>query len=124
MTTATATTVRRTPRQRRRTLRRYIPPQHGAWAMLLLPWLVGVLTAGFRWVQLPLLGAWLAGYLFSYYLLQAIKSRRPGRFRAQLRAYAIPTFLLGGLVLALRPHLLWYAPVYALLLGVNLAYAA
>ena len=91
--------------------------------MLLVPWLAGVLTAGFRWVHLPLLGAWLAGYLFSYYLLQAVKTRRPGRVRAQLLAYATPTILLGGLVLTLQPQLLWYAPAYALLLGINVAYA-
>ncbi|SCL15329.1 YwiC-like family protein [Micromonospora inyonensis] len=47
---------------RRRTARKYIPPQHGAWAMLLVPWLAGVLVAGFRWLHLPLLVAWLAGY--------------------------------------------------------------
>jgi hypothetical protein len=114
----------RPPAPRRRVLRRFIPPQHGAWAMLLVPWLTGVLTAGFRWLHLPLLGAWLTGYLLSYYLLQAIKTRRPGRVRAQLWAYATPALLLGGPVLALRPQLLWYAPAYALLLAVNVAYAA
>jgi hypothetical protein len=92
--------------------------------MLIVPWLAGVLTAGFRWVHLPLLGAWLSGYLLSYYVFQAVKTRRPGRFRAQLVAYAGPTVLLGGLVLALRPAVLWYAPAYALLLAVNAAYAA
>lgn len=118
-----AATDHRSPAPWRRTLRRYLPPQHGAWAMLLLPWLAGVIIAGFRWVHLPLLGAWLAGYLLSYYAFQAIKTRRPGRVRAQLWAYAIPTVALGGLVLALRPHLLWYGPAYALLLAVNAGYA-
>ncbi|MBX6748072.1 MAG: YwiC-like family protein [Micromonosporaceae bacterium] len=91
--------------------------------MLLVPWLAGVLTAGFRWPHVPLLGAWLAGYLASYYVFQAVKTRRPGRFRAQLVTYAIPTVLLGGLVVALRPPVLWYAPAYAGLLAVNAAYA-
>jgi hypothetical protein len=91
--------------------------------MLLVPWLAGVLTAGFRWVHLPLLGAWLAGYLASYYVFQAVKTRRLNRFRAQLVAYAVPTVLLGGLVLGLRPSVLWYAPAYALLLAVNAGYA-
>lgn len=108
---------------RRRTVRQFIPPQHGAWGMLLLPWLTGMLAAGFRWVHLPLLGAWIAGYLFSYYALQSVKTRRPGRFRAQLLAYGVPTVLLGGLVLALHPALLWYAPAYAALLAVNVVYA-
>jgi hypothetical protein len=109
---------------RRRLARRYLPPQHGAWAMLLLPWLAGVLSAEFHWLHLPLLFAWLTGYLFSYYLFLAVKTRRPGRFRPQLLVYAVPTALVGGLVLALRPSLLWYAPAYALLLAVNVGYAA
>jgi hypothetical protein len=103
--------------------RRFIPPQHGAWAMLLVPWLAGVLTVGFRWLHVPLLGAWLSGYLFSYYLLQAVKTRRPHRVRRQLLVYATPTVLLGGLILALRPQLLWYAPAYAALFAVNVGYA-
>jgi hypothetical protein len=106
-----------------RAVRRFIPPQHGAWAMLLVPWLAGVLAAGFRWLHLPLLGAWVAGYLFSYYALQAIKTGRPGRVRAQLLAYGLPTAALGWVVLVLRPAVLWYAPAYAALLAVNLAYA-
>ncbi|GAB1692192.1 YwiC-like family protein [Krasilnikovia sp. M28-CT-15] len=108
---------------RRRSVRQFVPPQHGAWAMLLVPYLVGVLVAGFHWPHLPLLGAWLAGYLLSYYALQAVKTRRPGRFRAQLLLYAPVTALLGGLVVLARPQVLVYAPAYALLLAVNAAYA-
>ena len=104
--------------------RRFVPPQHGAWAMLLLPWLAGTLVAGFRWLHLPLLLAWLSGYLASYYALLAVKTRRPRRFKDQLWFYAPPTLALGAVVLALRPAVLWYAPAYALLLAVNVAYAA
>ncbi len=101
-----------------------MPPQHGAWAMLLLPWLVGVLGAGFRWLHIPLLVAWLTGYLASYYALLAVKTRRLSRFTAQLWVYVPPTVLLGALVVALRPSVLWYAPAYGALLAVNVAYAA
>ena len=108
---------------RPRSARRFLPPQHGAWAMLVVPWLTGVLVAGFRWPHLPLLGAWVAGYLLSYYVMQAVKTRRPRRFRDQLLAYGAATALLGGLVLVLRPHLLWFGLVYAPLLLVNAGYA-
>lgn len=99
--------------------RRFTPPQHGAWAMLMVPWLAGVLTAGFRWPHLPLLGAWLAGYLLSYYALQALKTGRPSRFAPQLLLYGPITAALGGLVVAVRPQVLVYAPAYAILLAVN-----
>ena len=41
----------------------WVPNQHGAWAMLILPLAVGALRAGPRWVHLWLLAAWLIGYL-------------------------------------------------------------
>lgn len=111
------------PGPRRRSRHRFVPPQHGAWAMLLVPYLVGVLLVGLRWPHLPLLGAWLAGYLLSYYVLQAVKSRRPGRFRPQMLLYAPATALLGALVVATRPQVLVYALAYAPLLAVNVWYA-
>lgn len=122
MTGAPATTTAR-PRGRRRTARQYLPPQHGAWAMLLVPWLAGVLVAGFHWPQVPLLGAWLAGYLLSYYALQAIKTRRAARFRPQLLLYGPITAALGAPVVVARPQVLAYAPAFAVLLLVNAYFA-
>lgn len=113
------TTRTRPPAGRRKKARRFIPPQHGAWAMLLVPWLAGVLTAGFHWAHLPLLGAWLAGYLFSYYALQAIKIQRLARFRPQLLLYGPITAVLGLLVAVARPPVLAYAPAFVVLLAVN-----
>ncbi|WP_433351081.1 YwiC-like family protein [Micromonospora sp. CA-111912] len=111
------------PVTNRRRIRRFLPPQHGAWAMLLLPYAVGVVLVGPHWPQVPLLGAWLAGYLLSYYAFQAIKSRRPHRFADQLLAYGLVATPLALIVLFARPTVLWYAPVYAVLLTVNAGYA-
>lgn len=105
-------------------IRRFVPPQHGAWAMLAVPYFAGLLTAGYRWPHLPLLGAWLGGYLLSYYVFQAIRSRRPDRYQAQLALYASIAVPLAGLVVAVSPQVLWYAPAYAVLLAVNTWYAA
>lgn len=87
--------------------------------MLIVPWLTGVLAAGFRWTHLPLLGAWLAGYLLSYYVLQSVKTRRPSRFRPQLLLYGPVTAVLGLLVVIVRPPVLAYAPAFVVLLTVN-----
>lgn len=121
---APAKAARPRPSSRRRAVRRFIPPQHGAWAMLLLPWITGTIIAGFRWLDMVLLVGWLTGYLGSYYALLAVKTRRPARVRAQLWVYGAPTALVIALLLAFRPMLLWYAPAYAFLLAVNVAYAA
>lgn len=108
---------------RRWSVREFVPPQHGAWAMLVVPWLAGVLVTSFRWPHLVLLAAWVAGYLLSYYAMQAVKTRRLRRFRAQSLVYGAPTALFGGLLVVLRPQLLWFALVYAPLLLVNAVHA-
>ncbi|HEX6968219.1 MAG TPA: YwiC-like family protein [Micromonosporaceae bacterium] len=116
----TARPAQARPRSRRR---RFVPPQHGAWAMLVVPYLVGVLLVGPTWVHLPLLAAWMAGYLWSYYVFQALKSRRPGRYRPQLTLYSAVALPLVAVVAVARPAVLWYAPAYAFLVAVNAWYA-
>jgi hypothetical protein len=104
-------------------MRRFLPPQHGAWAMLAVPYLAGVLVAGWSWPAAPLAGAWLAGYLLSYYAFQAVKSRRPRRYRTQITLYAVLAVPLAAVVVAARPAVLWYAPAFAALWAVNAWYA-
>ncbi|MGC9668132.1 YwiC-like family protein [Planosporangium sp. 12N6] len=104
--------------------RRFISPQHGAWAMLAVPYLAGLIAAGYRWPDVPLLVAWVAGYLLSYYVFQAVKSRRVSRYRDQLVLYAAVAAPLAAVVVIARPRVLLYAPVYAALFAVNAWYAA
>lgn len=114
------------PASRRRSAprrRQFLPPQHGAWAMLVVPYAAALVVAGTTWVDLPLAGAWLAGYLLSYYAFQALKSRRPRRYRDQLLRYAALAVPLAAVVVWARPAVLWYAPAYATLLSVNAWYA-
>lgn len=87
--------------------------------MLLLPFGVGVACAGPVWLHLPLLLAWLGGYLLSYYLLLVIKTRRIGRLGPQVALYAGITAPAALLVIAFRPGVLLFGPVFAVLLGVN-----
>lgn len=115
--------VRPTRRPASARRRRFVPPQHGAWAMLAVPYLAGLLAAGFRWPDLPLLVAWLAGYVLSYYACQALKSRRPRRYRDQLAVYGAVAAPAAILVVAARPPVLWYAPAFAALFAVNAWYA-
>jgi YwiC-like protein len=116
----TAPRRRPAPGARRRT---WLPPQHGAWPMLVVPYLAGLLTTGYRWPDVPLLGAWLAGYLLSYFALLAVKSRRPARYRAQLLGYAAVAVPLGAVVVLARPRVLWFAAAFGVLLAVNAWYA-
>jgi hypothetical protein len=87
--------------------------------MLALPFAVGVACTRPVWLHVPLLVAWLGGYLLSYYALLALKTRRPARVAGQLTVYGAVTAPAALLVVALRPGVLWFAPAFAVLLGVN-----
>jgi hypothetical protein len=91
--------------------------------MLGVPFVAGMLTAR-SWTLVPLLVAWVSGYLAGYFLLLALRTRRPGA------AIAPPLAVYGGiaasavtLLVLLRPLVLYYAPVYLALWAVTAVYS-
>lgn len=91
--------------------------------MLLVPFTVGVVLAGPDWVHIPLLVAWLSGYLLSYYAFMAVKTRRITRVRDQIVLYAaiaVPAVLI---VVIMEPRLLYFAPAFAVLVAANTWFA-
>jgi len=111
--------VRRAPRRRRGP--GWVPREHGAWAMLVVPVLVGALVGAVAWRHALLLAAWLVAYLaFHSTGLWLRASRRP-RYLPPVRAYGVATLVLGVALVSSAPALLRWAPVYALLLAVSLA---
>jgi len=118
--TGTATTTR--PGRARRGPG-WVPNQHGAWAMLASPLLVGVLAGGFAWVHLPLAAFWFAGYFAFFATSLWLKARRRATWFPPVRAYAALAAVLGGLVVAMEPALARWAPLFLLPLA-NGLYAA
>ncbi|WP_367576424.1 YwiC-like family protein [Shouchella clausii] len=57
-----------------------IPREHGGWAMISVPYIIGMMAAQPVLLHLPLFLAWLLLYLASYPLLQAL--RRGARKKA------------------------------------------
>ncbi|MFN8196251.1 MAG: YwiC-like family protein [Nocardioidaceae bacterium] len=111
------------PRPRRRGPG-WVPNQHGAWAMLASPLLVGVIAGGWAWVDLPLAAFWFVGYFAFFATGLWLKAGRRTKWLPPVRAYGVAAVLLGGLVAVLRPDLLPWAPAFVLPLGVGLRAAA
>ncbi|MDU0347362.1 YwiC-like family protein [Actinomyces sp. MRS3W] len=95
--------------------RAWMPDQHGAHYMLLLPPIMGWVVGGFSWVNLLFIPAWLGAYLTYWAWSQWARARSPRR-----RALALPplaiytswTALLGIVTLAVAPYLLqWAVPL-------------
>ncbi len=97
-----------------------MPNQHGAWAMLATPLLVGVLAAGPSWVHLPLALFWFAGYLAFYATGLWLRSRRRPRYRPPVLAYTAAAAVLGATVVVLDPGLVRWVPLFVVPLGVGL----
>ena len=101
----------------------WVPQQHGAWAMLLVPFVAGVLRSHGAWIQLPLLGFWLLAYLAFQAAGLWVKSRFKRRYRAPVLAYGAGTVAVGVPIAVWRPDLLWWAPAFAACLAVSLSYS-
>jgi hypothetical protein len=71
-----------------------IPKQHGAWAMLLIPFLLGVYAGGFSWLHIPLFFGWLLLYLATYPMLMAMKNKRKEYYLKWSFAYFLPAIVL------------------------------
>lgn len=101
----------------------WVPNQHGAWAMLLLPVVVGSVHAGPRWWHVLLTATWLVGYLAFFATGQWLRSRRRARYRPPVLVYGAATAVLGLAAVATAPAplaLLAWGAVYAPLLTVSL----
>ncbi|MFF3640173.1 YwiC-like family protein [Streptomyces sp. NPDC002564] len=125
-------------RKRRGGLRSWLPNQHGAWAMLAVPFVAGVFLSdgsggpgtGPRWAHLPLFVAWLAGYVAAFHAQQWIRLRRlsrnpraPRRHVRPALAAAAVSALCGVPLLFVHPWLLVAAACAAPFVALNTYYA-
>jgi hypothetical protein len=115
-------------RGKARTARRLaIPGQHGAWAFLVIPLVLGFVITGWSAPAAVFSVAWVLAYPASYYLGRAvvIRWRRGTWSRLAKRELhdAIPWVVLAGVpslvLLVLRPWLIWVGVVLAVLWAVS-----
>ncbi len=109
------------PTNRRRRGPGWVPREHGAWAMLVVPVVVGAVLTGATWRHALLLVTWLVAYLAFHATGLWLRAARRPRYWPPVRAYGIGVVVLGGALLASAPGLLRWGPVYALLLATSLA---
>lgn len=109
-----------------RGLRLVLPPQHGAWAFLLVPLLLGFALLGWSVPGLVLTVAWVAAYPASYFLGRAVVVRwrrgRWSRIATRERDRARPWIVIAAAAsLALLPGRPWLLAAGA---GLALAWGA
>ena len=125
MSRASATTKPRLPAARKpRRSPGWVPNQHGAWAMLATPLVVGIAASEPRWVHVPLTLFWFVGYFAFFATGLWLKSKRRPRYLPPVRVYAAASLALGAVVLLLRPDLVVWAPLFVPPMAIGLAASA
>lgn len=97
-----------------------IPREHGGWAMVSVPYIIGMAAAKPVLLHLPLFLAWLGLYMASYPFLQSLKKTSQ---RKTWLSWGIVYLLIAIAflipVLVFKPMMLWFAPVQLILIMVN-----
>lgn len=97
----------------------FLPKQHGAWAMLIIPFWLGVITTGFMWQHIPFFIGWLFLYLATYPMLLLFKKKRKMEYRKWTIIYVIPAILLLLIPLWTRPSIIIFGFVMLPFFAIN-----
>ncbi|MGN7374296.1 YwiC-like family protein [Bacillus halotolerans] len=86
-----------------------IPKQHGAWAMLLIPFCLGMVKGGAVLWHIPLFLGWLFLYLAVYPVTLALKKKQIKPYQKWIFSYSFPacSFLLAAVIH--KPSFIWLA---------------
>lgn len=86
----------------------FLPKQHGAWAMLIIPFWLGVVIGGFSWKHIPFFLGWLLLYLATYPMLLIFKKKKVPFYIKWTLIYMIPALLLLLIPLFERPSMIYF----------------
>ncbi|MBS8263058.1 hypothetical protein DYI25_01250 [Mesobacillus boroniphilus] len=71
----------------------FMPKQHGAWAMLIIPFWLGAAASEIVWQHVPFFIGWLLLYLGTYPLLLMFKKKKIPFYRKWALIYIIPALV-------------------------------
>ncbi|WP_409274401.1 YwiC-like family protein [Neobacillus sp. SCS-31] len=97
----------------------FMPKQHGAWAMAILPFWLGAISGGFLWEHIPFFFGWLLLYLSTYPMLLLFK-RKKLRFHTKWTLiYLVPAIFLLMFPLLERPSVAWFGVMMLPFFAIN-----
>ncbi|GHH98496.1 YwiC-like family protein [Neobacillus kokaensis] len=86
----------------------FLPKQHGAWAMVIIPFWLGVISSGFVWQHVPFFFGWLLLYLATYPMLLIFKKKKVSYYIKWTIIYLVPAWLLLLFPLFERPPIIYF----------------
>jgi len=102
----------------------FIPKQHGAWAMTIIPFWLGVINGGFLWQDIPFFIGWILLYLGTYPMLLLFKGKKIPYYTKWTLIYMIPACLLLLFPLIKRPSLFYFGLIMIPFFLINAFYSS
>lgn len=86
----------------------FMPKQHGAWAMLIIPYWLGAAAGGIIWQHIPFFIGWLLLYLATYPLLLMFKKKKIPFYRKWAIIYMVPALVFLMVPLFTTPTIVYF----------------
>jgi hypothetical protein len=86
----------------------FMPKQHGAWAMLIIPFWLGGAASEIIWQHVPFFIGWLLLYLGTYPLLLMFKKKKIPFYRKWVFIYMIPALVFLMVPLLTTPSIVYF----------------
>lgn len=86
----------------------FMPKQHGAWAMLIIPYWLGAAAGGMIWQHIPFFIGWLLLYLATYPLLLMFKKKKIPFYRKWAIIYMVPALAFLMVPLFTTPSIVYF----------------
>jgi hypothetical protein len=86
----------------------FMPKQHGAWAMLIIPFWLGAAASEMIWQHVPFFIGWLLLYLGTYPLLLMFKRKKIPFYRRWAFIYMIPALVFLMVPLYTTPSIVYF----------------
>lgn len=100
-----------------------LPKQHGAWAMLIIPYWLSVIAAGFHWIQIPFFVGWFFIYLATNPLLTIIKTKKNKNLLKWVYIYGSLAVIFMIVPVLYEPKLILFGVILFPLFIVNIYFA-
>lgn len=97
----------------------FLPKQHGAWAMLIVPFWLGVIGSHFMWEHIPFFIGWVFLYLATYPMLLLFKRKKIQFYIKWTLIYIIPAILLLLVPFFTRPSIIVFGLAMIPLFAIN-----
>ncbi|PLR78855.1 hypothetical protein CU633_03420 [Bacillus sp. V3-13] len=101
----------------------FLPKQHGAWAMLIIPFWLSAAAAGVRFEHIPFFFGWLLLYLATYPMLLLFKKKKVNFYIEWTLIYLVPALILLMAPLWARPSLFFFGLLMLPLFFVNIYFS-